>query len=1067
MQQPPRRSPLVSDGSLADAFRDPPVAFRPVPFWSWNEHIEPAEVRRQADLLAEAGLGGGFIHVRVGLTSGYMTDDWWQAVDAAVDQSRARNLKVWFYDEDRWPSGYAGGAVPLADATFRMKGLLARPIDAPRPDDCVAIGPVVDGLQVYAWTSPLGNDWFHGTCYGDLLDRGAMAKFIDEAYASYHRRYGHLYGSDVLAEFTDEPNAMHRSRLPRGLLPFTTALPERFAQMHGYAPHEGLHLLFTDGPGAHRFRLHYFRAVNDLFETNFSKQIGDWCAAHDIAFTGHYMAEHTLYEQQLWGVKVMANYRHQGVPGIDHLRRQIDETVTAKQCQSVANQYGKPRMLSELYGVAGGSMTFADRWWIASQQMCLGVNLLNPHLLLYTMAGCRKRDYPQNMFYQQPWWPLNAVIDDQLSRVCVALARGRYLAEALIVHPQESAFVHWRTRAAPDPTDRGEKVKWEFDPVMPEVRPTIDALDAQLAAITAALFGAQRTFDFGDETILNDVATVEVEVGRAWLRVGEMRYPAIVLPGMTTIAPHTFDLLKRFAGSGGSILRCGTGPTLLDGEPSDALTAWIDTLPVVKAEDIANRLASHVPPAVRVIGIDAQDAAKLYVHVRELEAGERLVFLTNLHRTRTFDSVVHFAGSYETVFRLDPATGEQHPLVSRRDAKGLRLELPFAEGEGHLLRLSTQSRREAVTSRAVRAPIQSRWPLERATMRRLDDNALTLDRATWREGDGEWSARPVPVIAIQQRLNELKYDGPLTLRFDFTVDALDAERVVRLVVEHPERYRIRINGTAIRYAGLPHYRDIRWLPIDVTGMLRRGMNEVVLECDFRHGDPRSVHDAFGRYGTEIESVYLVGDFDVRGEVTGAQPVGKGWARFGLHEPQVDVLRAESLAISEPQAGEQPVGDSVAHGLPFYAGRLEIRQRLTPVVVRTVMEALATGGRVALSIDQLDAPVASVGAGGATIGHFVGAPYEVDVTDALQAGIDELVITLYGTLRNLMGPHHHQGGEEPEEHPHTFEPSYPPNEPIAALVQEWGKRPMPEIGWRDDYLVVSFGKLGKLTLLHRR
>ena len=37
----------------------PPAAFRPVPFWSWNERMTPAEVARQCDLFARGGWGGG------------------------------------------------------------------------------------------------------------------------------------------------------------------------------------------------------------------------------------------------------------------------------------------------------------------------------------------------------------------------------------------------------------------------------------------------------------------------------------------------------------------------------------------------------------------------------------------------------------------------------------------------------------------------------------------------------------------------------------------------------------------------------------------------------------------------------------------------------------------------------------------------------------------------------------------------------------------------------------------------------------------------------------------------
>ncbi len=1057
----PRDLAIASEMSLLDAFRDPPVAYRPVPFWSWNEAIDPEEVRRQADLLAEGGLGGGFIHVRVGLTTPYMGRAWWAAVDAAVDQCRQRGLKIWFYDEDRWPSGYSAGAVPLASEAFRMKGLLARAVEAPVPDDCVPIGAPVDGLQVYAWTAPLGNDWFHGTCYGDLLSRDAMAKFLEEAYASYHARYGHLYGTDVLAEFTDEPNAMHRSRLPRGLLPHTTQLAERFTEMHGYDPVPQLHLLFAEGPCAGRFRLHYFRTINDLFENSFSKQLGDWCREHGIAFTGHYMAEHTCYEQQLWGVKVMANYRHQDVPGIDHLFRQVSETVTAKQCQSVVNQYAKPRMLSELYGVAGGSLTFADRWWIASQQMCLGVNLLNPHLLLYTMSGCRKRDYPQNLFYQQPWWPLNRVIDEPLSRVCVALSRGRYVAEALIVHPQESAFVHWRTRSDRHSTDRGEKLKWEFEPVTPEVKPTIDALSAQLEAIMVTLFGAQRTFDYGDETLLADDGSVTTTEERPALRIGQMNYPAVIVPSMTTIAATTLTLLEQFQAAGGNVIRCGVAPTLLDGEPSTRLDQWTAALPTVTAAELPTALAGVVSPAVRAIDVPVEDAAKLYVHVRDIEDGERLVFLTNLHRTRSFETRVSLAGGFAFVERLDPITGDANLLTSTREANELAVTLPFAEAESHLLRLR---RGQTDTSRMpapARAAVRQRLAIPTAswTGRRLDDNALTIDTAQWREGEtAAWSTHPAPILAIQQRLNQLKYDGPLGLRSTFRVAGLSAGRKAQLVVEHPERYSIRVNKSAVAYEGLPHYRDIRWLPIDVTELIREGENVIELTCNFRHGDLRNVHDPFGRYGTEIESMYLVGDFDVVGESTGELPVGEGWLRVGLPTPLVEEYRAGSLIVTDPRQ-TLTIGNTTSQGLPHYAGRIEFHARLPG-------DVLTTGGRLWLAIERLDCPVASVAVAGEIVGHFAVAPFEVDLTEAVRRGGDAVTITLYGTLRNLMGAHHRANGEEPSEHPHTFEPSYPEGANVAEWVRKWGDEGRPDVGWREDYTVVSFGDVGKMTVVVR-
>ena len=520
--------------------------------------MEPRELRRQINEIAKAGWGGAFVHSRIGLTTPYLGDEWFKAVDATVKQCEKKGLKVWLYDEDKWPSGFSGGTVPLADKSFRVQTLIARPEGRPTPPDCEPIGTPAAGLQFFVWTAPLGHDWFNGTCYTGLMHRKAMRKFLDDAYEPYFARYGDKYGSVIVGEFTDEPCSIFRARLPHASVPFTPELIERFEQMHGYSPLDRLHLLFTEGDDAARFRLHYFRTANWLFEHNFSGQLGDWCADHGIALTGHYMCEDSLFLQQLWGVKVMPNYRQEGIPGIDHLCRFVGNVTTVKQCQSVVNQYAKPRMLSELYGVDGGSLTFEDRAWIGAQQMCLGVNLLNPHLSLYTMTGCRKRDYPQNIFYQQPFWPLNRLLDDQLTRVCVALSQGTYRAEMLVLHPGESSFVHWQTKVDP----RRSAKTWSARTGSPSTRrrkaPGRRAgqglpRDHRDAARRTAHVRLRRR---DDPRRRRRGALVD---GRPVLRIRKMDYPLVVIPSMATIAETTRQRCWRSSWIWAARL-CGVAP---------------------------------------------------------------------------------------------------------------------------------------------------------------------------------------------------------------------------------------------------------------------------------------------------------------------------------------------------------------------------------------------------------------------------------------------------------------------------------------------------------------------------
>ncbi len=52
---------------VAAAFRDPPAAYRPMPFWFWNDALAANEIVRQIAEMEEHGVYGFVIHPRVGL----------------------------------------------------------------------------------------------------------------------------------------------------------------------------------------------------------------------------------------------------------------------------------------------------------------------------------------------------------------------------------------------------------------------------------------------------------------------------------------------------------------------------------------------------------------------------------------------------------------------------------------------------------------------------------------------------------------------------------------------------------------------------------------------------------------------------------------------------------------------------------------------------------------------------------------------------------------------------------------------------------------------------------------
>jgi hypothetical protein len=103
-------------------FRSPGAEWRGKPFWSWNGELREDEVRRQIGVMQEMGFGGYFMHSRAGLITEYLGKEWFDLINAGADEGEKRGLESWLYDEDRWPSGSAGGKVTV-DPQYRMKSI--------------------------------------------------------------------------------------------------------------------------------------------------------------------------------------------------------------------------------------------------------------------------------------------------------------------------------------------------------------------------------------------------------------------------------------------------------------------------------------------------------------------------------------------------------------------------------------------------------------------------------------------------------------------------------------------------------------------------------------------------------------------------------------------------------------------------------------------------------------------------------------------------------------------------------------------------------------------------------
>lgn len=226
-------------------FKDPPIEYRASPFWSWNCRVTKELIKKQLLYLKEMGFSGGQMHSRTGMDVPYLSDEFMELVRYCVDESKKDGLLAWIYDEDRFPSGAAGGIVTKTPR-FRQRTLLLTTEDhmsEMKPKDeavengepyfCYAYDIVLNpagelasyrriepeetavGTKWYTYCCPTPKSgWYNNETYVDTLSKEAMDRFISVTHERYKEVVGDEFGKTIRTVFTDEPQSPSRARLP-------------------------------------------------------------------------------------------------------------------------------------------------------------------------------------------------------------------------------------------------------------------------------------------------------------------------------------------------------------------------------------------------------------------------------------------------------------------------------------------------------------------------------------------------------------------------------------------------------------------------------------------------------------------------------------------------------------------------------------------------------------------------------------------------------------------------------------------------------------------------------------
>lgn len=941
------------------------------PFWAWNGKLEKEELLRQIHIMKEMGFGGFFMHSRTGLETEYLGEEWFELINACADEAERLGMEAWLYDEDRWPSGSAGGKATVSKK-YRMKYLRMnrerKECFEWRDDIITAFLSDVDGIN-YTHAYPISRHTdlaaldgemvvyftveamlcdpvYNGTTYLDTLSREATEHFIDLTHRLYREKCGDRIGRSIPGIFTDEP---YRGALMSGfsvpnrdggeVCPYTENLFDEFEKAFGYRLEARLPELFLrkNGNPYSPVKWQYTELLTRMFLNNFARPYHAWCRDNNMKVTGHILHENSLTCQVSTMGSVMRYYPHMDIPGVDYLGEYGKEYCVVKQLASVCRQIGKTEMLSELDGCTGWQMTFDRYKHIGDWQAIMGITLRCPHLSWYTMKGEAKRDYPASILHQSCWYEAYSTLEDYYTRLSAITSTSARVCHTAVLMPVESVWaqIHagWANGMAP-------------------VSAEVQQLETTFAATYNNLFAAHVDFDYIDEALA-------AELGRAdesGLTIGQATYDTVIVSGMATIRRTTLELLCRFAAKGGRVLFAGDAPFLVDAVPSDEAQRLAGICERTTVEGLKDLTPDTFLSSPKIMLQTYRDENRTYY------------LLLNTDTDHAENGVTVRFNEKTPVIEYTLLTGESELLAADTES----LTLNFAPGELKVLTDLPLSPLDPVPAHKEYETVDTVYANDRFRLSAGEPNLYVMDTVSYRLGNGEEEG-PFDVLDADRRIRSALSLAPrggsmlqpwflrgtgdeerkeVSLLYRFHSD-IRPDKPLDLVYEDAERLdALRVNGVAVNITKKPGvFLDVCFARTDIAPYIQEGENTVELIFGYRAS-------------SGVEAVYLCGDF--------------------LADADAHRIYATG--------GTPEYGSLTRKGYPFYGGKLTYRV--------TFDRMLKPNERAILHLGKNE-NVACYEANGVRVAF---APFTADVTRSMRSR-NYCDITLYLTRRNTFGPFH--------------------------------------------------------------
>ncbi len=910
------RGPVSACGAAWD-WRDPAATHRMAPFFILNEDLEvPFSRERLRTMLGQfrdLGYGGAYLHPRLGLVTEYKSEAWFEAVALCREEAERLGLFTYLYDENTYPSGFAGGHVPARHPEARvryvaweiLRGLpnalnhFTTAVDASdlflsawhlESEAPLRLGARLDPEELAVWTQDQhraavgnirpegaivafflremkGSPWHGEFPYVSLADPVVAKAFLETTHEEYRLRLGEHFGKSIPAIFTDEPSLLTQNAgAGAATLHLTPYILAEFQRRRGYDLKEHLAALFFDHGEFRAVRFDYYETLHALWLEHWALPLERWCGEHGLALTGHYLEHDWPVPYSTPGhVHLLA---HMHWPGIDLL-------------------------------YANALVGEAAPWF--SLQKSTPVAGREPHLaLLVHQCASVARQLGREKVLCEAWGA-----GGHASRPADYKRLGDWLIVLGVNHlvPHHSMMTVRGARKCDHPQFFSDQSAW-----FPHLRPLNDHLARLCQAmsrgrderhilvldpLTSGYLTARRgspleqthgelcnafsnfvqemtdqflAFDLGDEYVLEEFGRAEA----GGLRVGRQHYRAIVLPeAMQNLRAATVTRLREHLAAGGQIWDLMAGPPAIDGRPSEAWTELAQQFPRQvhrRPTKAATMLCQHFPPPIRV----EADWEGGFAHARRIDSDSEVHLLVH---SGAESGPVTVRIKAKDIRILNTLTAQEEDPKAEQDEHGYLRFTWVVNGPQSLL-VAARHEENAFAPAPPRISPPEEFPalsLELKRLRRESPNRLVLDFCDLYL-PGRDVARDQRVSTAQKAIFQhhgflrnpwhraIQYRRQIMdrntfgegsgFRAVFRFEVRGALRNVRAAIEASALYRIRLNGKELPPETTPSDID-PWMPeIPLGSELREGWNE--LEVEAAPFDVRM----------ELDAVVLVGDFAV-------------------------------------------------------------------------------------------------------------------------------------------------------------------------------------------------------------